>query len=151
MTPHTNFSIKKYSPVEIAPVVYDIVKHSFTRYFDHIPETLDKVIEYIKDSDVYMVYDGIIPVGYFVLRQKLPKEYELLSMAVSGEHQGKGIGTFMMEKVNLICQGATISLVTHPKNVTALIIYLKNGFVIDGWLNNYLGDGQPRLSLTKKS
>jgi ribosomal protein S18 acetylase RimI-like enzyme len=38
-----------------------------------------------------------------------------------------------------------VHLVVHPKNVGALLLYLKCGFEMYGWDENYYGDGQPRL------
>jgi ribosomal protein S18 acetylase RimI-like enzyme len=41
-------------------------------------------------------------------------------------------------------------LVTHPENTSAIITYLKSGFKIKAWKDNYFGDGQPRILLVKE-
>ena len=42
-----------------------------------------------------------------------------------------------------------IELVTHPQNTAALKLYSKYGFIVTGQKENYYGDGEPRLILTK--
>jgi len=39
----------------------------------------------------------------------------------------------------------TIWLITHPLNTPAILLYLKNGFQITGWKDNYYGDSEPRI------
>ena len=42
-----------------------------------------------------------------------------------------------------------IDLVTHPENENALRLYASLGFKVESRLENYFGDGEPRLALAK--
>lgn len=139
--------IEKVDPIETAPIIYEMVKNAFNRPFDKCPANVSEVVDYIKDSDAYILKVDDVNVGYFILKEESPSEYELKSIAVSENHQGKGYGTILMKKVLELTKGKKVYFVTHPKNVNGLFLYLKNGFMITGWIENYLGDGQPRLKL----
>jgi ribosomal protein S18 acetylase RimI-like enzyme len=144
-------NITQEDPIKVAPIIFEIVKHAFTRDFDKIPNTLDEVIDYIQDSQVYVAYLDNIPAGYFVLKDLSEDKKELKSIAVHSDYQENGVGKTMMKKVLELCANSEIVLVTHPKNIQALVMYLKNGFVITGWIDDFLGDGQPRLKLIRES
>ena len=71
-------------------------------------------------------------------------------MTIVPQHRQKGIARIAFEKVlNDPKEKKEWRLVTHPKNTASLLIYLKAGFKIDKWIDNYFGDGQPRLLLIK--
>jgi len=142
-------NIVKVNPIKFAQVVFDIVKQSFNRSFDSCPKSVDEVIEYIRDSEVYMLEDKGSYVGYFVLKKEKNNIFELKSIAVPDKYQGKGYGSLLMKKVLDLTKGHGVHFVTHPKNISGLFLYLKNGFEITGWIDNYYGDGQPRLKLEK--
>jgi len=61
------------------------------------------------------------------------------------KYQGKGFGKVIVKKLLALAKGNNIYLHTHPKNIVAIILYLKNGFEITSWKENYYGDGEPRL------
>jgi len=42
------------------------------------------------------------------------------------------------------------SLVVHPENTAAILIYLHLGFVIKDWKENYFGDNKNRIILIKE-
>ncbi len=137
--------------IKIAPLIYEIVKHSFTRDYDIVPKNIDDVIDYTKDSDTYVAYEDNIPIGYYVLKTLSKKEKELKSIAIIKNYQGKGIGKLLLAQVLEKCKNCSILLVTHPKNTAALLLYLKNGFNIVGWINDWSGDGEPRLKLMRET
>lgn len=138
-------------PTSAAPTIFEIVKQAFNRPYDNRPADINGVIDYIKDSDAYLLKANNEYVGYFILKKELSNVYELKSIAVSKKHQGNGYGSFLMKKVLGLTRGAKIHFVTHPKNISSLFLYLKHGCVITGWINDYLGDGQPRLKLEKQN
>jgi len=44
-----------------------------------------------------------------------------------------------------------IDLLTHPHNTAAIRAYFKLGFVIDSWVDNPFGDGEPRIRMIKEN
>jgi ribosomal protein S18 acetylase RimI-like enzyme len=104
--------------------------------------------DYLKDSDISIAYDGEKPVGFIACKPD-GDGYEIQAAVVIPEYQRKGIGKLLMQTVLKKTAGKPLRLVTHPKNTGAIIFYLKNGFEIDGWGDNYYGDGQPRLKLVR--
>jgi ribosomal protein S18 acetylase RimI-like enzyme len=143
-------NIEKVDPVQSAPQIYEIVKKAFNRPYDKCPTNVQEVIDYIRDSEVYILRNNAVLVGYFVLKKESENTMELKSIAVSEEHQGKGYGLILMNKVLELTKGNRVHFVTHPKNTSGLFLYLKNGFEITGWIDDYLGDGEPRLRLEKE-
>ena len=103
------------------------------------------VKEYLRDSEVYSVSDNGVSIGYFSFNLTSDKTVELKSIALLPSYQGKGIGKQMLDKLFELTQGCIINLVVHPGNTAALISYLKNGFVIKGWKEDYFEDNQPRI------
>ena len=72
-------------------------------------------------------------------------------LTVVHTHRRKGIASWAIQNIlDNIKNKKTINLVVHPKNTAAILVYLKAGFVVDGWKDNFFGDGEPRLSLVKK-
>lgn len=143
--------IKLVDPIQSAPAIFEIVKTAFTRNFDKCPNHVDEVIDYIKDSDAYIAYENNDPVGYFILKSDPDNIVELKSIAIKETFQGRGLGKQLMQHILEVTKGKKIYLVTHPKNNTGIFMYLKHGFEIVGWSENYLGDGQPRLKLEKQN
>lgn len=142
--------IKQENPAAVAEDIYEIVKHAFVRKFDKLPASVEEVIDFIGNSDVYVAYETSEPVGYFILQKIDDNNQELKSIAVHQSHQGKGIGNQLMNKALELSKNKNIKLFTHPKNNAALIMYLRHDFMINNWVNDYLGDGEPRLELIKR-
>ena len=71
-------------------------------------------------------------------------------LTIKPEYQNQGLGSkgmeFLLDRLKNIPK---IELVTHPKNNPAIRLYLKFGFEIEGWKDNFYGDGEPRLILAK--
>ena len=143
--------LEKVNSIDAAPIIFEIVKQAFNRPFDKCPANINEVIDYIKDSDVYVLKDNDEYIGYFILKEEPLNVCELKSVAIPQKYQGKKYGSFLIKKVLEITKGKKIHCVTHPKNTNGLFMYLKNGFEITGWIDNYLGDGQPRLRLEKQN
>lgn len=145
-----NVSIQKVDVADVADIIFSIVKRSFIRDFDPPTKDVDVVKSYLKDCLVYLVCDEKTPIGYFGYERTSPYSYDLKSIALLPEYQGKKIGSQMLQKVINLTKGNVISLVVHPSNTSAILSYFKNGFSISGWKENFFGDGKPRLLMETK-
>ena len=128
-------------------LLFTLDNQCFTRFYDNPSSQVSEVAEYLKDSQVYLYFSGDKPVGYFGFKTLNENETEIKVLAVRPEFQGQGIGTKMIHHLSELNVGKKFSLVTHPWNSQAVIFYLKHGFEIVGWKDDYYGDGQPRLIL----
>lgn len=131
-----------------AKALFFLDNKAFHRDFDLPSRNIQEQIDYLQGSDAYILYESDTPVGFFSLK-KIDDDFELRSIVVVPEKQGKGLGTAMMEKILKLTKGKNIHLATHPRNPGAIRFYLKFGFEIFGWKDNYYGDGQPRLLLKR--
>jgi len=105
--------------------------------------------EELKNSTVCLIQcDGAV-VGNFSYEQKDSTHVYITGLVIRPEFQRRGIARniltqFLDERKDV----ATIGLVTHPDN-PALKLYQSVGFVVEGRRENYYGDGQPRLILSR--
>jgi ribosomal protein S18 acetylase RimI-like enzyme len=109
----------------------------------------DQFNEFMKNSTVFLItYDGK-PVGYCSYEMKIRDLAEINGMAILKPFRGRGLGNYAM---NLLLENLKkvkrVMLVTHPENNISLRMYLKFGFVIKEWKENYINN-QPRLVLYK--
>lgn len=78
---------------------------------------------------------------------KSPDHIYISGLVVKPEFQGKGIATTALKQVLAKYVNAKrIDLVTHPDN-PALKLYESLGFKTESRVENYWGEGQPRLVL----
>lgn len=149
MTPNT-IELKKIEYIKEAQVLFELEKKAFFRDFDLPSRNVEEQIDYLKESEVFGLYENGVVVGFFAYRQG-ENDVELLVIAVDPQKQGNGYGKMLIAKLLELTKNRTVRLVTHPKNSGAIRFYLKSGFTISGWKDNYYGDGQPRLLLAYSS
>ncbi len=108
------------------------------------------VRNYLKESNVFFVKAGKNLIGTASFKAEGDSAY-MDGLTISKKYKGKGYGKIAMELIMQKTKGfkkATIRV--HPKNTSALIIYLKEGFKVIRWEDNHYGDGEPRLFLEKE-
>jgi len=130
-----------------ADLLLELDIKSFNRPFDCPAESVEQIKNYLKDCVVYLGDVDSRPVASFSYEFRGDDSAELMQMMVIPKHQNKGVGKFMLKEFLKLTKGKIIHLVTHPQNTSAIILYLKFGFQIYNWKDNYFGDGQPRLQL----
>lgn len=121
---------------------------SFSRDFDMPSMSVEEEVKFLRSCQTYIYYKDNKPVGFYSYIENMG-EVELKGIAVIPDFQNKGIGRKMTEDFLSKIKGKRSFLVTHPKNSGAIILYLKCGYEITGWKENYYGDGQPRLRLNR--
>jgi ribosomal protein S18 acetylase RimI-like enzyme len=141
-------NITKVDNIKEANVLFELENRALNRDFDLRSANVQQQIEYLRGSEIYILYDEREPVGFFAFRRD-SSGIEARSIVVVPEKQGKGYGKEIMKKLLELANGNNIRLVTHPKNRIAIAYYLKSGFEIYGWKENYYGDGEPRLLLRR--
>ena len=78
---------------------------------------------YIPGSETYVLEDNNQVLGFFSLYEKT-----LAALFVDPDHQGKGIGTRLMDKAKSLRR--KIDLCVYSENTTALGFYVKCGFTV---------------------
>lgn len=109
---------------------------------------IEELKKYFFKSVVYKVFQSGKLVGYcgYELRDE---EAEVTALLVLEQYRKRGLGATMLSKLLTdLTSVKRIKVITSPKNSVALRLYLKHGFIIEKWLDNYW-QGEPRLVLYK--
>lgn len=141
---------KKINPEEYGELLYQMDVKAFNRDFDFPSTSVKLTLDFLKGCEVYLVYGKNIPIGLFAYKHN-EDWVEVKQIIVLPEYQNRGFGKAIMKKLLELVKGKNIYLHTHPKNTAAIILYLKNGFEITTWKENYYGDGKPRMILRLKN
>ncbi len=140
---------KKINPEEYGELLYQMDVKAFNRDFDFPSTSVKLTLDFLKGCEVYLVYEKNTPIGLFAYKQN-DDRVEVKQIIILPKYQGKGFGKAIVKKLLELVQGKKTYLHTHPKNTAAIILYLKNGFEITDWKNNYYDDGEPRLIFQRR-
>lgn len=103
--------------------------------------------EEFENCSVFLIRNGNEVVGSISYEVKSPDHIYISGLVVKPEFQGKGIATTALKQVLAKYANAKrIDLVTHPDN-PALKLYESLGFKVESRVENYWGEGEPRLVL----
>jgi ribosomal protein S18 acetylase RimI-like enzyme len=102
----------------------------------------------IDENRLYLFrLEGTI-VGSAAYRVRGDGSVHISSVTVHPDYRRRGVARAAMRfLLELNPEAARIDLVTHPENAPALALYSSLGFVIEERLEDYYGDGEPRLML----
>ena len=117
--------------------------------FFHALKEEKEIKEYIKNSDVFFITLKNKIVGTISLENKGGDLFNFNGLIVEKSLQRKGIASWAIRKVLEGYNYQKITLVVHPQNTPAIIVYLRAGFVIKEWKENIFNDGEPRLFLSR--
>lgn len=110
-----------------------------------------EALSFMKKHTVFLIKKGGETVGNVSYSLKGLRLAQISGFVIIPRFQRKGIGrqalALLLKKLK---KAGKIDLVTHPRNTPALRLYLSFGFVIESWKNNYFGDGEPRLVLSRE-
>ncbi len=121
------------------------------KMYSRISDKEEALKEFFK-NEVYLIYKGDRLVGSTEFEMKGPDHAYLSGLVIHPDFQGLGIGReavlFRLEKLKGVKR---IDLVTHPKNFKIINLYQSLGFKIEKRIENYFGDGEPRVMMVKVS
>lgn len=130
------------------PIILELEKGMLGNLIYRPITEMEELKQYFSKSTIYKVTSNKNLVGYCAYERIIDKA-EVTALLVLGQFQKKGIGELMLKKmVNELGDIQNIKVITSPENTVALRLYLKYGFVIKEWKENYR-QGQPRLVLYK--
>ena len=111
----------------------------------------DEELEEIEKNIVYLIREDDRVVGSVEYVMKSLEHAYISGLAVRSDLQGRGIGKAAMVKVlEELKNVPIIDLATHPDNERAIKLYESLGFTQGERIENYFGDGQPRVIMTLK-
>jgi ribosomal protein S18 acetylase RimI-like enzyme len=142
--------IKQADIQKDSQILYSFEEKCFNRYFDNVFQNIQELKEYFGKVTVYIAKVNKKAVGYIGYKKKGGNTIEIVALAVLPKYQRKGLASALFGKLLEIEKGKTLSLVVHPENSGAVIFYLKQKFLIKGWLDNYFNDNQPRILMVRK-
>ena len=111
----------------------------------------EEALKEFAENEVYLIYKDDKLAGSTEYEMKNPDHAYLSGLVIHPDYQGKGIGReaalFRLEKLKGVKR---IDLVTHPENFKIIDLYQSLGFKIEKQIENYFGDGEPRLVLVRE-
>lgn len=112
--------------------------------------TQEEALNELTKSKVYFIKKEGQIVGNIGYEMKSEEHAEITGLMVDPRYQNQGIGHEALNAILDELNGLKrIDLVTHPENEQALSLYLSHGFRVESRLEDYYGDGEPRLVLVK--
>ncbi|NTV44708.1 MAG: GNAT family N-acetyltransferase [Candidatus Yonathbacteria bacterium] len=112
----------------------------------------NEALKEIGDTEVYLIYKEGTLVGSAEFQIQGPDVAELAGLVVHPDFRGQGIGReatlFRLEKLKGIKR---LYVVTHPENFKTIGLYESLGFTIEKHMENYRGDGKPRVMLVREN
>ena len=104
----------------------------------------------IEKSIVYLVKKDDLVVGSIQYKLEGKDRAHITGLVVDPRFQEQGIGREALARIlDELKDTKRIDLVTHPYSTPAIILYLSSGFIIESWKDNYFGDGEPRIFLSR--
>ena len=130
------------------PVILDLEKSEIkNKIYKPIVDTKE-LKKYFSKSVIYKVAINNVLVGYCAYELKT-NTAEITALLVLKQFRNKGLGEKILKKIlEDLREINELKVITSPKNTIALRLYLKYGFIISKWIDNYW-QGEPRLILIK--
>lgn len=110
----------------------------------------DEALQEFNENEVYLAYKEGRLVGSVAYQMQGPESAYLCGIVVHPDFQGQGIGRAMAEfRLDKVRGAKRIWLVTHPQNKRAIALDESLGFRFEKRIENYFGDGEPRIVLVR--
>ena len=106
-----------------------------------------------EDFDTLVCEIDGIAVGYATTYNEPDVRSRVLSLAVSGTHRRKGIGSRLMRDIEHRAKekgSVFVTLEVRVTNVAAVNLYLAEGYLIKGTIADYYGKGENAFHMEKR-
>lgn len=101
---------------------------------------------------MYLIYEDGYLVGSTEYQIKSPDHAYLSGIVIHPNFQEQGIARkAALFRLNKLENFKRIDLVTHPNNFKIINLYQSLGFKVEKRVENYFGDGEPRLVLAREN
>lgn len=113
--------------------------------------TKEEWVEELKNNEIFFIEDDQKQIVGNINLHKNNREGTLDGLVVMPEFQGQGFARKALEYAlkTVLADCTTINLFVHP-NGPARKLYESLGFLVSQELENYFGDGEPRLEMILK-
>lgn len=140
-------NIKKASQVNYKDLAY-IEFNSGYIWSDYSLQEEEKLAkEHIGQADIFIAYEKENPLGYvsIICEDNIAD----LSISVHKDHQNKGIGSLLMEKIIIFCRGKNIKKIILEvwEHNSAIYLYKKFNFKITGKKEKFYKNGDSKLKM----
>ena len=111
-----------------------------------------ELVEYLSESQVFFIEVDGENVGTVGFKKASDEVAQIRGLNIHPAHRGHGYGKEVMTLIlaEIAKQGyKTVKTLVHPESTPALITYLKSGFLVTGFSENYWGDGEARVEMGK--
>lgn len=142
-----NINLRKAKVKDISTLISIEKEVSGSKIYSPLLTEAEWLEELEKGATYFIELDGSV-VGEVSCEMKEPFHVYIGGLVVKPLFQGKGIARKAMEILLAQLKDVrTIDLVTHPENEKAIKLYESLGFNIESRIENYFGDGEPRVRM----
>ncbi len=112
--------------------------------------TEKEMVESLEKSIKYIIKKEGVVVGSYSYEIKSKDNINIGGPAILPEFQGQGIAKEITRRILEELKGyRKIDLEIHPDNLISLKLFKSFDFIVESRIENYFGDGEPRLILCK--
>lgn len=104
--------------------------------------------EELARAKVFLVEKNSMVVGNVSYEQMPDASVYISGLVIDPQFQGRGLARRALREVlEQLREAKEVWLVTHPENAPAINLYQSLGFVAQERIENYYGDGEPRVKM----
>lgn len=135
---------------EDLPRLFELDQECFpTGSLDLEPAPAGEIQEGVEAEAIYVALDNERIVGMLQLDMVSSNQWELLTLAITTDFRGKGVGKALMERMLLRLNQSpylvAVSCLTSPNNFAMQALLESFGFLQVGLVENHYGPGKNRL------